>query len=410
MKSAATILLPVLTSLAFAQGSQNPNLPAPQSQGASDAITSPKFAVAVSGRLRGFADAASPALRDLKGGEPLVVVGKQGLLYEVEVPGGLTAWLWSAYVKDGKELGTVETIQDGVNLRPMPKSDARNTPIALIRKGQIYTIVQRDKDWVQVVVPSEIHGFVLASEVTITEDAPAKHETEIAAAREWVNILKEKAVKAEAARKAEDLKREEEERKHREEMARESACREKLRQGQELLKGLADEGARARAESYFKSTEELAKDLPPKTVESIAAEIQRGRERIQHLTFVETERRSTEDAMKKEREEKLKEAQDRQKRLEDSYSKIKDPAPVDAFGARFSGMGWMRRETGLAHGRVFMIERGGKLQFYASCPTGRYNLDDFVGREVGLLGKVKQVEGYPARMIEIDQIEILSNN
>lgn len=408
MKTLAILTFPIFASLGMAQAPATQPAPAGNVAPAQE-IAWPRYATAISGRLRSFADAAAPALRDLKSSEPLIVVGRQGLLYEVEVPGGLTAWIYASYVKDGKETGTVETIEDGVYLRPEPRSDKQSIPIARTRKGQSFVMAERKGDWIRVVTPAEIHGFVLASELNITEDAPSKRETEILAARRWVDELREGAVKAEVARKAEEKRRLEEEAKRREELAQEASSREKVRQGLDLLKGLADESARARAEAYFKSAEELAKELPPKTVESIAAEVKRGRERIQHLEFVASEKRTEEEIIKKEREEKLKEAQDRQKRLEESYNKIKDPQPVDAFGARFSGMGWVRRELQIPHGRVFLIERGGKVQFYITCPTGRYKLEDFIGREVGLLGKIKQVEGFPARTIEIDQIEILSN-
>lgn len=416
MKLAAFLTFPILASLGIAQSPavqnpapQNPPTQNPPASRPAEDFTTPRFATAISGRLRGLADAAAPALRDLKSGEPLIVVGKQGLLYEVEVPGGLTAWVYSAYCKDGKEAGTVETIEDGVNLRPEPRSDARAVPIARARRGQTFVMIERKGDWIKIVTPDDVHGFVLSSEVTITNDPPSKREAEIVAARRWVDDLRENAVKAEEARRAEEKKRLEEEAKRREEAARENSAREKLRLGTDLIRGLADDTARARAEAYFKSAEELAKDLPAKSIESIAAEITRGRERIQHLAFVESEKRTEEELLKKEREDKLKEAGDRQKRLEESYNKIKDPKPVDAFGARFSGMGWLRKERILGRSVAYYIERGGKLQFYVTCPTGRYNLDDYVGRELGLLGKVKQAEDLPARSIEVDQIEILSN-
>jgi hypothetical protein len=374
-----------------------------------DEFVGPRFAVAVSGRLRGFADAAAPALRDLKQGEPLVVVGKQGLLWEVEVPGGLSAWVWAAYVKDGKEPGTVETMEDGVNLRPEPRSDARVVPVARAKKGQVFVSIGRQKDWVQIVVPSDVHGFVLSSEITITADDPAKHESDLAEARKWVEDSKQKAIAADKARKAEEERRAAEEKKRREEQMKEMAARDKCRQAMDLLKGLANADARARAEALLAEATQIGKELSPKVAEVVASDVERARERMEHIAFVEREKKSEEDRTEAERKEKLKAAEERQKRLEESFEKFRDPEPVDAFGARFSGMGWVRREMFTPQGRLFFIEKGGKLQFFLKCDSGRYRLESFLGREVGVLGRIKSIEGYPARVIEVDQVELLSN-
>ncbi|MFN0207564.1 MAG: hypothetical protein ACKVS6_14755 [Planctomycetota bacterium] len=371
--------------------------------------SSPRFATGISGRLRGFPDAAAPALRDLKAGEPFIVVGKQGDLLEVEVPGGLPAWIWAAYVKEGKESGTVVTMEDGVNLRPQPQSDARTVPIARAKKGQTFISVGRKGDWIQVVTPPEVHGFVLASEITITNDPPEMRTAELAAGRKWVDEYKEKTAAAEKLRKAEEEKRLAEEKKRRDEQMKEMAARDKCRQAMDLLKGLANADARARADALLVEASQISRELPEKTAAAVEADITRAKERIEHLTFVEREKKADDAAEEKEREAKLAAALERQKRLEESYQKHKDPVPVDAFGARFAGMGWVRRELFVPQGRMFFIEKGGKLQFFLKCDTGRYNLSDFTGREIGVLGKIKTIEGIPARVIEVDQIEILSN-
>lgn len=405
MKSLAFVTISLFAT-PLAPG-QDPSTPASKP---ADSFPGPRFATAVAGRLRGFADAAAPALRELRVGEPLVVVGKQGFLYEVEVPAGITAWVWSAYVRDGAEPGTVTTIEDGVNLRPEPESGARVVPIARATKGQTFTRIGRKGDWVQVVAPTEIHGYVLASEITITDDPPSTRSAEIAAAKSWMTQLKEDAIKAEAERKLIEEKRIAEEKKRREEQEIELAVRAKIREGLDLLRGAPEAEVRARAGALFTDAANMTKPLPQKTADVLFAEIQRGRERIDHLEFATREKADIEDRIRREKEEKLAAARDRQTRLEESYNKIKDPAPRDAFGARFAGMGWVRRELQLSSGRTYLIERGGKLQFYITCPSERYHLDDFVGREIGILGKIKNIEGYPARVIEIDQIEVLANN
>jgi hypothetical protein len=90
-----------------------------------------------------------------------------------------------------------------------------------------------------------------------------------------------------------------------------------------------------------------------------------------------------------------------------------DPKPVDAFGARFAGnglgIGWLRRDIEVTRGRVFKLEKGGRLLFYVTCSSGKYDLEDFLNREIGLIGTPKNVEGFPVRVVDVEKVEVLSN-
>ena len=152
----------------------------------------PKYATARGGKLRGLPDLAALAVRDLKVGEPLVVVGRQDQLYEVEVPGDGGVGLrrvrprWQGNGDRRHDRGQRE-------LRPEPRSDARAVPIARAKKGTHLVMLGREGDWIQVAAPAEIHGFVPGSDLEITNDPPLARAAEIAAAQKWVENLRAEA-------------------------------------------------------------------------------------------------------------------------------------------------------------------------------------------------------------------------
>src|SRR5262245_37402934 len=68
----------VLVPLTLAQGPATPAPDAPPAQ------AWPRFATAVSGSIYGLPDPGAPVLRELRAGEPLVVLAQKGALLEVE--------------------------------------------------------------------------------------------------------------------------------------------------------------------------------------------------------------------------------------------------------------------------------------------------------------------------------------
>jgi hypothetical protein len=377
------------------------------------AFAGPRYATAKGGKLLGLADPASTPLRDLKVGEPLIAVAKHDQLWEVEVPGGITAWVWAAYTRDGKETGTVETIENAVNLRPSPTREARAVPIARASKGTLLMTVGREGDWVQVIAPPEVHGYVKASDVEITNDTPLARAAEIAAAQKWVETMRAEALTKETERRAELARKEKAESEERDQMKKEVEARKVCNQGLDLLRDMPDAEQRAKAAVFFDEAQRLAMDLQPKHSEAVLADVKHGRELMDTIAFHEREKKEAQEKLAADAAEAKRRADEAIQRADESLARHMDPKPVDAFGSRFAGnglgMGWLRRELELPRGWVYKVEKGGKLLFYVTCPSGKYNLDDYLAREIGIIGTVKQVDGYPVRVVEVERIEVLSN-
>lgn len=375
-------------------------------------LTAPRFATARGGKLRGLPHAGAPAVRDLTPGEALVAVGRQDQFYEVIVPGGYPAWVWGAYTREGKSAGTVDIVEDGINLRPEPRSDAKAVPIARLNKGASLVMIGRQNDWVQVAAPEEIHGYVLVNDLDLTNDAPEARARELTLAAGWVESLRVEAAKREAARKA-DLERQVKEDEARKEVSRKQlAARQRCSDGFTWLRGYPDAAARSQAAAAFDEAEKLARELAPKDAEGILAEVQRGRERLDTIAFHERERREELERLQREAAEVERRTEAAIASAQAAIDRHGKPRPVDAFGARFAGnglgIGWLRREIEVPRGRVYKLEKGGRLLFYVTCSSGKYDLDDFLNREVGLIGEPKVVDGFPVRVVDVDRIEVLS--
>ena len=176
---------------------------------------------------------------------------------------------------------------------------------------------------------------------------------------------------------------------------------------------MPDQETRDRAGALFTEAAAMAAALPAKNAEAVNAEVKRARDLSDTIAFHEREKREAQEKLEAEAADAKRRADEAVRRADETLARHGDPKPVDAFGARFAGnglgMGWMRRDLEVPRGWIYKIERGGKLLFYVTCPSGKYNLDHYLGREVGIIGSVKQIEGYPARVVEIEKIEILSN-
>jgi hypothetical protein len=67
-------------------------------------------------------------------------------------------------------------------------------------------------------------------------------------------------------------------------------------------------------------------------------------------------------------------------------------------------VGWLSGARG--SGTSVYLRKGGRITFRLSCPDGRYRLQDFAGREIGVCGKIVESTGI-APLVEVESLEIL---
>ncbi|MBK8098575.1 MAG: hypothetical protein IPK26_15805 [Planctomycetes bacterium] len=88
---------------------------------------------------------------------------------------------------------------------------------------------------------------------------------------------------------------------------------------------------------------------------------------------------------------------------------ITTPGPKEVADGleRFAAIGWLRHEKPLGGIGRYLIEQGGQTLFVVACSSGRYDLQVFVGREVGLIGPKRSPSGQELRILDVEKIEVL---
>lgn len=80
------------------------------------------------------------------------------------------------------------------------------------------------------------------------------------------------------------------------------------------------------------------------------------------------------------------------------------PDPLD----RFQAVGFLRYRGSIIGPGRFVIEKGRQPLYVVTCESGRYNLDLFVNREVGLIGSRRRPTTESLRQLDVERIEVLS--
>jgi len=83
--------------------------------------------------------------------------------------------------------------------------------------------------------------------------------------------------------------------------------------------------------------------------------------------------------------------------------------PTPPVRRRFDAAGWLMFRPGVDDFSPFRVVKGGRLLYYVTCRNGRYDLQDFVGREVGLRGSIERPASAAVRVVDTDRLVILSS-
>jgi hypothetical protein len=123
-------------------------------------------------RLRSLADDKGHLLCDIPAGTLLKLSGDRAGWVQAEVPGGFAAWVSGRYVRETETPGTLELDGDRVNLRPLPQIDnVNNFPVGTLQRGTRVQLVERARpdlslkdDWVRIWTPAGSVGWLRKAE------------------------------------------------------------------------------------------------------------------------------------------------------------------------------------------------------------------------------------------------------
>ena len=74
----------------------------------------------------------------------------------------------------------------------------------------------------------------------------------------------------------------------------------------------------------------------------------------------------------------------------------------------FAQVGWLEYSPGVKDYSPYRIVKGRRLICYVTCKSGRYDLKDFVGRELGLRGDMDRPETADVRVLDVARLVVLS--
>ena len=379
-----------------------PSAPAPRAQ------ETPKFlryvrAGANGAKVRNIYDAQGVVLLDAAPQALFAVHSERGSWLEVEAPGGFSVWVFGEFVQPTGTPGVLQISAADVRMRPLPSSGPESLPLRqLLGLGQRVQLKARKdlskplgEDWVNVWSPAGTRAWVAASEVEPVPsgtDGPALWATACVEAR--------KAVGAAGATEA-------------------SATAPKVEAGKldskDVSKALADAeraltAERAKEEQGGKpdyaaprAAFEAVLALQPSaaTAELVRGRVElcKGYEEGYALRSELEQQRVALDAALKKRQEDMEKASKR-----------------GVFEGRFDARGWLERVDmpGESHA-IYLIRWAGESTAELVCTTGRFDLDDFVDVEIGIVGReLRGVLRGPSaaltrpREIDVARIEVIS--
>ncbi|MBK9974917.1 MAG: SH3 domain-containing protein [Planctomycetes bacterium] len=343
-------------------------------------------------RLRSGPSLAHPPMHVLQKGDELRVVGEKDGFAIVRLPAAAPCWLAAEFVKLAADGSHYEVIGEKVNLRCT--SDTRYFSIGQVEKGSLLTVAMdgttgkpaAENGFVKVSPPSQATGAISSEFLEKVKDADAE-----AAPAQPIEPAKPETPKVETPKEtpkrtptAADI---EDERKAF--VALENMLRD------ELKKPTVDidlTGIR----KLFEQFKECA--LDPAVSDKSKGHIERIDATVK---LIETERKRLAD-------EKARQAAEVQRLKEEALKKDQPKeevkGPVEYLTTGTVGATGKSAKTPASH-RLF--DADGKVLYDLRWDKG--DLSKLMGSKVGIVGTVKQYDGWPNKVIVIERIDVLTD-
>lgn len=325
---------------------------------------------------------------------------------EVETPGGFAVWVFGRYLAETGAPDVYRVNGDGVNLRPQPSRGVANFPLGqqLYAGDQVRVIERADPalalkdDWVRIWSPPGVRAWIAKS----ATEPLAAGEDGVALWKQSLASLPAAPARAEAARKSGT-----------DGAAPKEASTPKQDAG-------ADSKAEADSVAKFDAALDAAvtrmedeRSLPAPDwpgVRALFAEAERlaptgaqraeVRQGLQTLTALEAAT-ALKLSLESERERRTQAAHTEEERVQ-AQSREKDP-----LGGVFIVRGGLERVVDGANRRYFVRFGTGPVAEIV-CVSGRYDLDLFVGYQVGVRGtELRSAEEDGLRHIEVTRLEVI---
>jgi hypothetical protein len=348
--------------------------------------------------VRNLPDGNGLTVADVREGEILAVYAQKGDWLSVEPPQGLTVWVFGQFLRTTEESGVVEVTGSDVRMRPKASSGTDSYALEQrLQQGDRLRVLGRadaakplDKDWVRVIAPMGVRGWVRAADTRALESgADAESAWKQAVERSHaeaqpVEVRDPKAV-AEAA-------------------AQPGAARAAGTGGAGAVGGeqawqqaeKAYEAAKAAGASDWAPIAEGYRGYLKSQPDGAHAAAARGRlEELEIRAEIERLRADI----------RLSESQ-RRASMSDAEKRLEDAALAhDPLWGRFQARGWLQADE--KDPRRWRLIWSGQTVADVVCSSARYDLAAFRGHELGVIG-VTRKSGSGLLRVDATRIEVLS--
>lgn len=353
--------------------------------------------------LLNLPDRKANELLQLAPGALVAIHGEQSGWLKADVPGGFPVWVFGRFLKPTDRPAVMEVTRDNVNMRPLPSSEVNSFPLSQrLKLGDRLAVIRRADeslpladDWVQVYSPAGVFGWIPAEGVLPIE----RFED---GAMLWQRAEQGAALRPTPVPAVE-----------REPAGQSSAGTQPASSSRVKPPALlALEEARAllaaeRAKKLpdFESVRrglERARGLEPDLLTS--AEIDKEFEMVEAFEKLHRTEALLEET-RLQRQQELLRARERQ--WEELVSR-------DPLYARFDLRGRLERTQNADGSRQYRLRRGTAAAADILCPDGRYDLELFVGCELGVVGARQdgaQVDPEASALplvLSVERIEVLA--
>lgn len=352
-------------------------------------------------KLYNLADKKGEVVLTLPADGILAVYSERAGFLEAEAPQGLEVWIYGKFVKPTADPSLIE-VTDNLLMRPLPSSDEKSYPLAQrLHKGERVRVIARadekkplKEDWIKIYSPPGTHAWVQASDtepLAAGTNAAAAWASAVKSAQAAALAASSSTTAAASAAVATDATKSADEA-----AAKPGVTSDALEAAQKLLNAAKASPTPdyAPARAAFEKIVEAA----PKTTVADSARLA-----LDKISVLEEIERLKHDA-------KLVDAK-RQDELEKANARLRElSVKQDPMWGRFQARGWVERD-----GDRFWIRWSGKNAAEIECQSGRYQLADYAGFEVGVMGVTMRAaiaqNGATASqppLINVTRIEVIS--
>lgn len=350
-------------------------------------------------KVRNLPDPAGLLVADVSSGTPLAVHEERTGYLHVSIPGGFRVWVYGSLLTESGRPGWLELTGNQVNMRPEPRTQ-NSFPIGQLHKGDRVRVIQRadaslpmNEDWFEVWSPSTARAWVAKSETAAlpdgTDGAGLFDMAATAAAQGRVTspvgtevpgassggsgTTGQAAAGAGSAPKGDVYAA--------------------LAMAQGLMReAIASETPNfanvraAYAEVYLLNPDASTRRIVDRDLEQVKLHEEVIAERAKL-----NEQRKLIDAEREKQDQFRREAELR-----------KDP-----LWGRFESRGWLSSESVRGGGKRYIVSYAGDRKQVIECSSGRYDLELFVGYEIGVEGLLSgrnaaaELPTVDARLIEV---------